>query len=90
MARETFIDNPAEEDKNCSIHNIFTLLQNEEEGEELDVVLATTDSTAVAGTVHVADHADVADILQWLTDNTEESWDVRVSSISSLVNTQNN
>ena len=77
MARETFIDNPAEEDKNCSIHNIFTLLQNDEEVEELDVVLASTNSTAAAGTVpHVADHADVADILQWLNDNDdEESWD---------------
>jgi hypothetical protein len=71
MARETFIDNPIEEDKNCSIHNIFTLLQNEEEEEELDVVLSSTDSTAGAGTIpHVADHADVADILQWLNHTT--------------------
>jgi ankyrin repeat protein len=76
MARDAFIDNPAEDDKNCSIHNIFTLLQNEEEEVELDVVLASTDITAAAaGTgVHVG-HADVADLLQWLTDNTEESWD---------------
>eukprot|EP00979_Chaetoceros_neogracilis_P013256 scaffold3751_cov300-Chaetoceros_neogracile.AAC.7 len=75
MARDNFIDNPAEEDKNCSMHNIFTLLRNEEEVEELDVVLASTDSTAAAGTVpHVADHADVADILQWLNDNDEECW----------------
>ena len=77
MSRGTFIDKPAEEDKNCSIHNIFTLLHNEEEEEELDVVLATStdSSTAAAGAVHVADRADVANILQWLTDNTEESWD---------------
>jgi ankyrin repeat protein len=74
MARETFIDNPAEEDKNCSIHNIITLLQNEEEEEELDVVLASTDITAAGGAVHV-DHADVAYLLQWLTDNSGESWD---------------
>jgi ankyrin repeat protein len=75
MARETFIDNPAEEDKNCSIHNIFTLLQNEEEVEELDVVLASTDSTAAgAGTVHV-DYTDVANLLQWLRDITVQSWD---------------
>jgi ankyrin repeat protein len=59
MARDAFIDNPAEEDKNCSIHNIFTLLGNEEEEEELDVVLASTDSPAGAGAIHVADHADV-------------------------------
>eukprot|EP00979_Chaetoceros_neogracilis_P005385 scaffold983_cov216-Chaetoceros_neogracile.AAC.5 len=72
MARETFIDNPAEEDKNCSIHNIITLLQNDEEEEELDVVLMSTDSTAAGGAVHV-DHADVA--YQWLNDNTDESWD---------------
>eukprot|EP00979_Chaetoceros_neogracilis_P013083 scaffold3658_cov316-Chaetoceros_neogracile.AAC.2 len=74
MARETFIDNPIEEDKNCSIHNIFTLLQNEEEEEELDVVLSSTDSTAGAGAVHV-DHADVAYLLQWLNDNTGISCD---------------
>eukprot|EP00979_Chaetoceros_neogracilis_P007662 scaffold1626_cov176-Chaetoceros_neogracile.AAC.2 len=74
MARETFIDNPAEEDKNCSMQNIITLLQNEEEEEELDVVLAITDSTAAGGAVHV-DHADVAYLLQWLNDNTGESWD---------------
>eukprot|EP00979_Chaetoceros_neogracilis_P006237 scaffold1256_cov149-Chaetoceros_neogracile.AAC.1 len=74
MARETFIDNPAEEDKNCSIHNIFTSLRNEEEVEELDVVLASTDSTAAVTAVHV-DHADVAYLLQWLNDNTGESWD---------------
>eukprot|EP00979_Chaetoceros_neogracilis_P008156 scaffold1802_cov162-Chaetoceros_neogracile.AAC.6 len=75
MARETFIDNPAEEDKNCSVHNIITLLQNEEEEEELDVVLASTDSTAAgAGTVHV-DYTDVANLLQWLTDKSGESWD---------------
>jgi ankyrin repeat protein len=75
MARETFIDNPVEEDKNCSIHNIFTLLQNEEEEEELDVVLASTDSTAGGGAVHHADYADVAELLQWLRDNTGRSWD---------------
>eukprot|EP00979_Chaetoceros_neogracilis_P005290 scaffold952_cov172-Chaetoceros_neogracile.AAC.1 len=74
MARETFIDNPAEEDKNCSMRNIITLLQNEEEEEELDVVLASTDSTAAGGAVHV-DHADVAYLLQWLTDNARERWD---------------
>jgi hypothetical protein len=75
MARETFIDNPAEEERNCSMRNIITLLQNEEEEEEeLDVVLASTDSTAAGGAVHV-DHADVADILQWLNGNTGESWD---------------
>jgi hypothetical protein len=61
MARDAFIDNPAEEDKN-----------EEEEEEELHVVLASTDSTAGAGAVHVA---DVADLLQWLTDNTGRSWD---------------
>eukprot|EP00979_Chaetoceros_neogracilis_P015523 scaffold6064_cov177-Chaetoceros_neogracile.AAC.1 len=75
MARETFIDNPAEEDKNCSMHNIITLLRNEEEEEELDVVLASTDSTAGVGTVHVADYANVAYLLQWLRDNTGRSWD---------------
>jgi ankyrin repeat protein len=74
MARETFIDNPAEEDKNCSIHNIFTSLRNEEEEEELDVVLASTDSTAAGGAVHV-DYTDVAYLLQWLNDNTLESYD---------------
>jgi len=74
MARETFIDNPAEKDKNCSIHNIFTLLQNEEEEEDLDVVLASTDITAT-GAVHVDYTGDVANLLQWLTDNTGESWD---------------
>jgi ankyrin repeat protein len=80
MARDNFIDNPAEEDKNCSMHNIFTLLQNEEEEEELDVVLASTDSTAAGGAVHV-DHADVAYLLQWLTDNTGESWDDDINAI---------
>jgi ankyrin repeat protein len=76
MARETFIDNPAEEDKNCSVHNIITLLQNEEGEEELDVVLASTDSTAAAaGTVHVDHAGDVANLLQWLNDYTGGSWD---------------
>jgi ankyrin repeat protein len=73
MARDAFIDNPAEEDKNCSIHNIFTSLRNEEEVEELDVVLATTDSASDAGTVHVADHLAAA--LQWMLDKTGERWD---------------
>eukprot|EP00979_Chaetoceros_neogracilis_P003213 scaffold553_cov184-Chaetoceros_neogracile.AAC.13 len=78
-ARETFIDNPAEEDKNCSMRNIITLLQNEEEEEELDVVLACTDSTDGGGTVHV--DAEVAYLLQWLneipqwlTGNSGEFW----------------
>eukprot|EP00979_Chaetoceros_neogracilis_P006201 scaffold1233_cov164-Chaetoceros_neogracile.AAC.1 len=75
MARETFIDNPVEEDKNCSIHNIFTLLQNEEEVEDLDVVLASTDSTTGGGAVNVADCADVAELLQWLRNYTVGSWD---------------
>jgi ankyrin repeat protein len=78
MASETFNDNPAEEDKNCSIHNIFTLLRNEEEVEELDVVLACTDSTAAAAAaaaVHHVDYANVADLLQWLDDNEWENWD---------------
>jgi hypothetical protein len=75
MARETFIDNPAEEDKNCSMRNIITLLQNEEEEEELDVVLACTDSIDGGGTVHVADRADGAAAQQWLRDITVQSWD---------------
>jgi len=74
MARETFIDNPAEEDKNCSMQNIITLLQNEEEVEELDVALASTDSTDAGGAVHV-DYTDVANLLQWLNDNTRKRWD---------------
>jgi hypothetical protein len=74
MARDTFIDNPAEEGKNCSMRNIITSLRNEEEEEELDVVLASTDSTAGGGAVHV-DYTDVANLLQWLNDNTPGSWD---------------
>eukprot|EP00979_Chaetoceros_neogracilis_P006539 scaffold1335_cov282-Chaetoceros_neogracile.AAC.28 len=57
MARETFIDNPTEEDK------------NEEENEEQHVVLASTDSTAAGGAVHHVDYTNEADLLQWLRDN---------------------
>jgi hypothetical protein len=67
MARETFIDNPAEEDK------------NEEEEEQQHVVLASTDSTTGGGAVHHVDQADVAAAQQWWTDISGgisgESWD---------------
>eukprot|EP00979_Chaetoceros_neogracilis_P011442 scaffold2825_cov145-Chaetoceros_neogracile.AAC.3 len=72
MARDT---------KNSSMPNIFTLLQNKEEEEELDVVLASTNiNAAAAGTVHVADHDDVAAAQQGLTDKSGKSWD-KINSI---------
>eukprot|EP00979_Chaetoceros_neogracilis_P000361 scaffold86_cov169-Chaetoceros_neogracile.AAC.4 len=61
MARDTFIDNPAEDIKPRSLVSF------------LDAMLATTDSASDAGTVHVADHLAAA--LQWLTYYTGKGWD---------------
>jgi len=84
MARDTFIDIPAEEDKNEEEEEELdavvlastdgTAAGGEEEEELNTVVLASTDGTAVGGAAHV-DHADVVDLQHWLTEKTKESWD---------------
>eukprot|EP00979_Chaetoceros_neogracilis_P001463 scaffold250_cov181-Chaetoceros_neogracile.AAC.2 len=65
MARDTFIDYPAEEDN----------VKNEEEKEELDVVLVSKGDSTAPGAVHR--DADVAAAQQWWTDTNKDgkSWD---------------
>ena len=65
MARDNFIDNPAEEDN----------VKNEEEKEGLDVVLVSKGDSSAPGDIHR--DADVAGAQQWWTDTNKDgkSWD---------------